>query len=324
MTVPLALTQCGKPSKDGAIRVTDLFEKKGYAPVLRHLPPLWQLPVPAALRSAVHGALVPVLAWRRSIAEGTPMTDIDGTAAYVSAASSAQFAHGRLQPAGVGGAADPIRPGYYLVDAHHWGAGAPGSPLGAADINSPRVWVAAPTYGILRDLTRGSVWCEAGMWPDDTVYDSWQSETVCRFTRWTNALRDIRAYAMEAGDGDVYEGLKLGYSQAVQMWGTPPDPKGTPREKCEKKNLAYRPDWAHTLRANHAANLWRRAYVATQANHPPVAVGGTGHATDGLAFTTSDLTALLSRSKPPFRLDESRIALGTFHTVRRYITGEES
>lgn len=327
MTIPRpkALDLCGKPTSKGAIRLADLFEKKGYAPVVNYQKPLFAPKITPPLRSAISNCLVPTLNWHREIPVGTPMTDLDANAAYVAAASSADFAHGWLTHWGYRDEFADIMPGYYLVDWHHWGRDrAPGSPLGAAHIDAERVWVTAPTYRLLRDLTRGCSWTEGGAWPDDTVYDSWTATVKCRFTDWTTAIRDIRTYAIETSDATLYKGVKLGYSQAVQMWSTPHDPKGTPKDKCEKLNIYYRPDWHQTLRAQHAMNLWRRAFIASEAGHPPVFLGGRDHLTDGLAFTTSDLTAALARTKPPFRIDPTRTSLGTFRVPQggRYIAGD--
>lgn len=317
-----------KRTKDGVYMVADLLEKQGLAPIVNFLPPLWRPPVPPALRSVMRDAVVPELNWRasRDIPEGTAMCGIDANAGYLTAASSATFAHGALEyTATFDCLIEYIRPGYYLVDAHPWALDAPGSPLGSARITRPRVWVTHHTYGLLRDLCHGASWTPGGHWPDATVYGCWTSWDDCKFGgkegSWTSVIRDIRADIIDRGDGDAYEALKLGYSQAIQMWLTEPDPKGTPPEKQKKKNIAYRPDWNHTVRSQHAANMFRRAYGAMWSGHPPVQVGGTGHAKDGMLFTTSDLGAVLALPKAPIRLDETGKSLGTFKRVSRYYHG---
>lgn len=309
---------------DGAFKVLDLLEKGGLEPIVGRKGPYWAPRPSAPLASVIHNAMVPTLSWSREVAPGTSMTDLDANAAYVSAASSATFAHGELTRATVK-EDDKVLPGYYLIDAYTWGHGATGSPLGAADLSdSPYVWVSAPTYKLIRDLTQGASWTPPGMWPDDTVYDAWVGESTCRLTLWVDVLRDLRAAFIDTGDGDAYEALKFGYSQAIQMLGVKPDPKGTPAADRQKKNFAYRPDWAHTIRAQHAANMWRRGFQATLAGHPPVALGGAGHMTDGLAFTTLDLTAVLALPKSPIKLDPTRRELGKFHQTRRYLAGEDA
>lgn len=308
----------------GAYKLLDIFEKKGLAPLVDWKAPFWLPSVGPQLREVFELAHVPVLDWSRRLpADGTPMTSVDANAAYIAAASSAVFAHGALEnfgafdlPAGA-----PIPPGYYLVDVYPWSLGAPGSPLGAQEVDGSRVWVTHVTYGMLRDLVYGSHWTPGGHWPDVTFYDSFVSQTKMRMTDWTDVIRDMRASCIDLGDRAAYEAVKLGYSQAIQMWGIAPDPKGTAPKDRKKHNLAWRPDWVHTIHSQHAFNMFRRAYQATVAGRPPYIVGGPGHLTDGMAFQTSDLTAILAATKSPFRLDATTKSLGTFKVSRRWYAG---
>ena len=321
-----------KRTPKGALMVSDWLEKGGLAPIVRHRPPLWVPSMPATLREITARVHVPTMNWCGPQPRvGTPMTDVDTSAAYLSATASATFAHGPLEQTHPIGPEDFIRPGYYLVDVHPWQLSAPGSPLGSQALEGvAQVWVTHATYRLLRDLTYGTAQYPGGHWPDATVYDNWTCETHFRFTNprgtgWTDVMRDLRAQYLDEGDTDGYEALKLGYSQAQQMWLTLPDPKGTPVADREKHNRAYRPDWSHTVRSQTAASLWRRAYLAhlTGSGHAPVAVGGAGHATDGMAFITSDLTALLAHPKTPIRLDPSGKRLGTLRMTRRYFAGQD-
>lgn len=310
-------------TKDGALMVADLLEKRGLHHEVAHRPPLWILKVPAELKIALNNVHVPTLAWSREVPDGLACTDIDANAAYMSAASSGTFAHGQLEHTGPWPDDEFIHPGLYLVDVHPWQFEAPGSPLGAAHITRPQVWVTHHTYRLLRDLTFGTGWAPGGHWPDATAYDSWTCRNPMRLTKWTNAIRDIRGHMIDMGDDEGYASLKLGYSQAVQMWATPPDPKGTEPKARKKHTRAYRPDWYAALRSQHAFNLWRRAYIATLAGHPPLALGGRGHAVDGMAFRTSDLTAALAMPKSPIQLDPSGRQFGTFRQTRRYFSGQD-
>ena len=53
------------------------------------------------------------------------------------------------------------------------------------------------------------------------------------------------------GDGrQLNVEVKTGYSQAVTLMA------------MIKKSLCFRPDWAQHIRAQHAANMWRRASQA--------------------------------------------------------------
>lgn len=315
-----------KKTPDGAYMVADLLEKKGLHPVVGHHKPYWLPPTPGTLRSVMHAALVPTVAWRadtRDLPEGTRLTDIDANGAYLAAASSADFAHGALEQTGPH---DPqlhrINPGYYLIDVHHWQRAEIGSPLGGARITDPRIWVTHVTYKLLSDLTYGAAWGpKGGDWPALYAYDTWTSKTKCRLNDWTNALRDMRAEMLRTGDREAYEALKLGYAQAVEMWATPPDPKGTPLAEREKKNSAYRPDWFHTVRSQHHFNMFYRAYRAAMSDCGPIQMGGAGIATDGMTFVTSDLTAAVLMSKSPLRLDDTGVTLGTFKRTRHYFHG---
>jgi len=326
--VPLRRTPDGR-----TLMVSDWLEKGALAPIVRHRPPLWVPPTPATLREIMDRVHVPTMNWAGGWQPpvGTPMTDVDTNAAYLSAAASATFAHGPLEHTHPIGPEDFILPGYYLIDVHPWQLSAPGSPLGSQALEGvDRVWVTHATYRLIRDLTYGTNQYPGGHWPDATVHDNWVSQTHFRFynsrnTGWTDVMRDLRTQYIEEGDRDGYEALKLGYSQAQQMWMTPPDPKGTPKNKCQKRNKAYRPDWSHTVRSQTAMNLWRRAYLAhlTGSGHAPVAVGGAGHAVDGMAFVTRDLTALLAHPNTPLRLDATRKRLGTLRMTRRYFAGQD-
>ncbi len=318
-------------------RFADLLEKNpAYAPMRHKLPPLWDLSrmdggMPEQLRAVIAAAHVPTLNWgprdvELDVPEGTRLVELDANGAYVAAATSARFAHCALQCTGaldlVAGA---VPPGYYLVDAHSWQLGAPGSPLGAGRPRMTaegRVWVPHTVYAVLRDLTHGAAWgAVAGHWPDATVYDSWTADPV-QLTAWAGAVRDARAAAKRTQSAATVNGVKVGYSQAVQMWSTPPDRKGAPAGQRKKKNRAYRPDWYHALRGQHAMNMWRRAYqAAVVLDRPPLRIAET----DRIWFRELDLRALLGRERAPFpiRLDETEIQLGTFKRTREWYAGIE-
>jgi hypothetical protein len=317
-------------------RFADLLEKNPkYAPVKHHQPPMWDLTrveggMPAELRGIAQVCHIPRVNYgtkdpEADVPEGTTLVELDANGAFVAAASSATFAHCALQNTGpLDLTTGPVPGGYLLVDAHHWALGAPGSPLGQ---NRPRtdadgrVWVPHTVYAVLRDLTYGAKWgAREGHWPGCTVYDSWTADT-CRLTEWANVVRDTRAAAKVQGDVALSERIKTGYSQAVQMWSTQPDAKGTPVDKRKKNNKAYRPDWYAALRGQHFANMWRRAYQATILGHAPLRVWDT----DRMLMTEHDLLSLLRRDVQPIplRLDETGLGLGTFKRVRRWYAGIE-
>lgn len=302
-----------------------------YTPLRHKQPPLWDPSttrdgIAPALRGIYRTAHVPTLNWggarfEEEVPEGTPLVEIDANGAFVAAASSARFAHCALEHTGPLTLPEKgaVPPGYLLMDAHKWQLGAPGSPLGAGRPRGAQIWVAHTVATVLRDLTYGAAWgAKAGHWPDCTVYDSWTSDPV-PFDKWAGCVRDARAMAKRQGDAPASERIKLAYSQAVQMWATEPDPRGTPREEQKKKNRAYRPDWYHALHGQHVMNMWRRAYQATIAGHAPVRL----YDTDRMVFAEHDLMQMLRREKSPIRLDETGIELGTFSRKSRWYAGIE-
>ncbi len=309
------MTMTVKRTRHGVYMLGDLLEKQGYAPIVNHLPPLWQLrDVTPALNSILKAVHIPAVNWARSEAdliEGTSLISLDSNAGYLTAASSAMFGHDNLSHTG---AYDPpergqIPPGLYLIHVHPWTMGAPGSPLAGAQIGS-KVWVTHQTLDVLRCLTYDASWTPGGHWPECSAYDSWTCQIARRFTKWTDAVRDLRTGCIERREST--EPVKLGYSQAIQMWNKPPGK--------DKRNMAWRPDWYATVLSQHAANMWRRAYQCALLRRPPVQMGGSGHAKDGYVFTEIDLDVLLRTEKSPIRLDETGISLGTFKRLpgRRY------
>ncbi|MFJ8719733.1 hypothetical protein ACIRD9_42480 [Streptomyces violaceus] len=317
------------------IRFADLLEKNPtYAPMRHHQPPMWDLTrvkggVPAELRGVISVAHIPTINFGpkdvdAAVPEGTPLVEIDSNGAFVAAASSARFAHCALTHTGPLELPEKgqLPGGYMLMDAHPWGMGVPGSPLGNGRpklTTEGRVWVPHTVGQMLRDLTYGASWTPGGHWPDCTVYDSWTADVV-PFELWAGVVRDTRAAAKIGGDKATGERIKVAYSQAVQMWSTPPDPKGTPVEKREKKNKAYRPDWYAALRGQHFANMWRRAYTAAVVHRmPPIRVWDT----DRMIFAEHHLLQLLGANKSPVRLDETGIQLGTFKRLSRWYAGIE-
>jgi hypothetical protein len=310
-------------------RLADILEKNpAFAPIRHKMPPRWDITradggLPPLLRGIIGVAHIPAVNWgpktyEDDVPEGTALREVDVNGAFVAAATSADYGHCMLENTGpLELATGGVRPGYYLVDYHQWQAGAPGSPFGPGRPRltaEGRVWVAGPLYATLRDLTHGAKWgAIEGHWPDCTIYDSWTSDP-CRLTDWAGYVRDQRAKAILEGDTARGEALKTAYSQAIQMWSTKPDPKGTPQAEKKKKNKIYRPDWYHTLRTQHAMNLWRRAYTATVLGHPPLRI----YDTDRMVFKEADLLWLLGRSEQPapIRLDATKIQIGSFKDAR--------
>lgn len=233
------------------------------------------------------------------LAEDDTVITLDATAAYVTAASSVDVAHGALEHTGRRDF-DPKRPGYWLIDAHPWQGSWMWSPLGTAK-HPERVWVTTPTVQLLAHLT------EVGYWPEVHVRDSWTSGARCRLRGWAERIMADRCAAI--GDDDRYVEVKTGYSQAVTLMA------------MDKKSLCFRPDWAQHIRAQHAANMWRRASQAFM--YGPILASGTVDevtTTQAAMERMEDLRAQGHRT--PLPLDQTGRKLGTF-TVKAVCSARE-
>lgn len=275
-----------------------------YAPKVKGRPPFWR-PRAAPCADQVR---VPAWSWTRpDLDPEAELVTLDVNAAYLAALSSATFAHGALVQ---DRAPDGRAPGYYLVDVHPWQDPRMPSPLGLQPADGTRVWIAHPTLEVLQALTES----EEGYWPEVRIHDAWTSPTSCRLRNWTTVIRNDRAAAVRArtaaaGRGDEaayadadadYEAIKLGYSQAVQLM------RG-PQEGEKTKSSVHRPDWYATVHAQHAANMWRRAWNTVHIGHGPAWMG----ATDSIQWTADDLHAIRVRCAPMLKIDLTRESIGT-------------
>jgi len=264
-----------------------------HAPKVTGRVPFWR-PVPPPVTPRV---LVPVWFWERTPASGEdPLCVLDANGSYLSAASSVEVAHGQLARSGRR-QFDRTLPGYWLVDAHEWGLGhMVVSPIGTSSRGREdgRIWLTTPTVQLLAHLT------DEGFWPGIDVYDSWTSRARCRLRAWAGAVQTDRVHALDQGDADLYERIKLGYSQAVTMMG------------AEGKSLLHRPDWALTIRAQAAASCWRAAWGAWLTGVPPVAMRRVDELVFPRAAVARWWNAWLAGQPTPVRVDALGRALGTF------------
>lgn len=287
-----------------AYRALSMLEKdRDCIPYRYKREPMWR-PRPPKITDQVY---TPTWGWEHPRkAHWTDRTvTLDVNAAYLSAASSAKFAHGPLER-DTSGQWKKL-PGFYLVDQHPWPEDSGiCSPLGTADLGDGPVWVAAPTLELLFQVA------EAGYWPGIEIHDAYTAPAV-RFRSWAQKIGKDRAavinriIANPADDKarEMYETMKRSYSQAVQMWLIPPS--GNAEGKA-KKNRAYRPDWALTVWAQHAASTWRRAYIAWRVGITPIAMGNT----DEITYDADDFHDLLHTVMvPPFKIDQSGRNFGT-------------
>lgn len=303
-------------------RALDLLTGQ-YAPTLNRRSAYWRPKPPPVARECY----TPTWSWTHHAYDeclDLDLTTLDANAAYLSAASSANFAHGELTRTGPQSAFNGW-PGYYRVDAWHWNHTGIVSPLGMADLED-KVWVAAPTVELLVQLS------DQGTWPGVHIHDSWLCPQKTRLREWATAvnidraaaLRDISAHPDHdsrevAGhcpcDACIWydQGIKQGYAKAVQMM------KGVD-DQSQAKSKVRRPDWYHTIHAQSAASIWRRVWSCLQRQFTPVMMGDT----DEVTWLTEDYQRLVTLDKSPLRIDQSQISLGTWKIKGRRIPGEQA
>lgn len=275
-----------------------------HVPLLKRRAPYWR-PRPAACFRDVY---TPDWSWTHPLATdalGFDVAVLDRNGAFVSAASSANFAHGELEHTGALGAFEKA-PGYYKIDWHQWQDERIASPLGTAEL-SGKLWVAHPTLEQLVQLQ------DAGYWPEIRIHDSWTCPTSVRFREWATAVNNERADALRAlrdalqsGTEDDqeqaeawYTAVKNGYAMAVQMM------LGQSADGSVKSGVK-RPDWYHTIHAQHAATTWRYVWKGVLAGFEPVSMGSV----DEVAYPADALPQLEQRGL--IKLDHSGVALGAF------------
>jgi hypothetical protein len=218
-----------------------------FAPTYHGRAPLWRLKAKAP-KFALKPEDVHTPAWKWQRPAVGNLYDLDGNAAWLTAASSVSVAHGALERSGALDATEPraARPGLFLVDVHHWNEEQLPHPLGTnvTRHTGSRVWVAHPVLRLLMELERD------GYLPPLEIHDSWTAvdgpdgkAISVRFRAWTTHISMDRCAALDAlaaaPEGseeqllarDQYEGIKLGYAQAVQMMGG--------HKLCQ----VARPDW---------------------------------------------------------------------------------
>lgn len=280
-------------------------------PPLRHgRQPYWRAPVPAPAAEAY----VPVWNWHtpHDVPEGTEVVTLDANAAYLGALGNVTIAHSQLERLGAWEnlpTPKQVVPGYYKISVPYWAfSGTCVHPLGDSAVlqEQDTVWIAAPTLVLLVELL------DTGHLGPFTILDSYTSAVPTSFTAWADRLKSIRREIMDRRDQAhrgqtrpdkcecpacaAYDSFKTGYSLAFSMMLT--------GERCQ----THRPDWAHTVYAEHAATQWRKAWRYTYTGRPLVRMG----AVDEITVMAADLHTVLTRPRPPFRFDASGRAIGAF------------
>lgn len=286
-------------------------------PPLRHgRMPYWRAPVVKPSTEVY----VPVWNWFTShaVPEGTPLVDLDANAAFLGAIGQATIAHSQLERMGAWEnlpTPKSVPPGYYKITIPYWAfSGTCVHPLGDSALlqETDTVWVAAPTLVLLVELL------DTGHLGEFAILDSYTAATTTKFTPWYNRLKSLREEVMmrrdHAHSNQVippkcdceacarYNAFKEGYSVALSMMLT--------GEHCQ----THRPDWSHTVYAEHAATQWRKAWRYSFTGLPIVAMG----AVDEITIMAADLHTVLARPRPPFRFDASGRAIGAFKAKRNW------
>lgn len=275
--------------------------------------PYWRAPAtPASER-----VYVPVWEWTNphEFAPGQAVTVLDVNGAYLSALGSTKIAHSHLRHTGKPRRLPDkreVRPGYYLVTVPYWGfANTVVHPLG----NSTRVelentlWITAPTLTLLLEQE------DEGHLGFFEILDSFTADVDATFKDWAGRLRTLRESIMDRigmaqtetarlAELDRYDALKRGYSSALSMMLT--------GEKC----ATHRPDWTHTIHAQHAAATWRKAWRYSK-DHPVIAMGDT----DTISVLSADLPDALNAAKPAFRYDPTGRQMGALKPKEVTVTG---
>lgn len=269
--------------------------------------PFWRAPITPPSREVY----IPAWNWHgiHELPECDQPLTLDANGAFLGALGGVKVAHSGLSHTGPEyGPLSPreVLPGYYLVNVPHWAfSGTIVSPLGDSSRleTEDRVWVAHPTLVLLLELL------EEGVLGEVSILDSWTARVTTDFRKWVAHLKEVRTELIDSiaqantesvaeALADKYDRFKEGYSAALSMMLT--------GEKCQTR----RPDWTHAVYAQHAASMWRKGWRWTATGRPLLAMGHV----DELTVVAADLPEIMSKAKPPFRVDETGHALGAMKT----------
>jgi hypothetical protein len=279
--------------------------KRETPPLVHGREPYWR-PVAAPVSARV---TEPAWSYRREV---TPHVDgplrprdhvvtIDATAAYVSAISTVEVAHGPLRTTGLR-EYDSRHVGLWRIETPTWNDARLFSPLGTAHHPST-ITVTTPTMRLLAQVA------DQGYMSLPKIVDSWTSTTSCRLRAWSVRIAAARRAALvDPSYAGEYEDVKTAYSQAVVLLGV------------KDKSPIYRPDWAQFIRAQHAANMWRKMWACTLTCGPILGAGTV----DEISITRRTMGIMDDMRergmRPPIMIESHTTdRLGTF-TVKRECT----
>ncbi|MFE7759746.1 DNA-binding protein, partial [Streptomyces sp. NPDC057429] len=187
------------------------------------------------------------------------VTALDVNAAYLSALKC-WLPIGKLEHGTGTDGADPKRAGVHLITPAPWAHPHLPDPIGDRD-EPGALWVTNSTLRLLQRLSGPKY----GLTDAPVIHESWTSGATENFL---DALRKLlsaaRDEAIENQDTLTLEYVKAMYSKFISTMG----------ESIHNREMV-RPDWMHIIHSQAYANLWGKAYKASQAGLDVVAMMGT-------------------------------------------------
>lgn len=225
-----------------------------FAPQRGRRGPWWQPDMPGMLESV---QVMNGWDWEREGYTG-PAVVLDRNGSWPTAVSSVSVAHGGLDHTGpLEDITGKPRPGYYRVTVYPWHETGMPSPLGN-ETPGTEVWVTATRMHLLLDLAG------AGRWPDGSALDSYTGDPA-RLSDWAHLVGELRRYALEVHgrESGAYDAVKEAFGQSMGLLhGSWEDEGAMRRRKWSCK--ARRIDWAHGIKDQASATLWRTADAVRQ------------------------------------------------------------
>ncbi|WP_327209302.1 helix-turn-helix domain-containing protein [[Kitasatospora] papulosa] len=187
------------------------------------------------------------------------VTALDVNAAYLSALKC-WLPIGKLEHSTGTDGVDPKRSGVHLITPAPWAHPHLPDPIGDRD-EPGALWVTNSTLRLLQRLSGPKY----GLTDAPVIHESWTSGATENFL---DALRKLlsaaRDEAIENRDTLTLEYVKAMYSKFISTMG----------ESIHNREM-IRPDWMHIIHSQAYANLWGKAYKASQAGLDVVAMMGT-------------------------------------------------
>ncbi|MER5556180.1 helix-turn-helix transcriptional regulator [Streptomyces sp. NPDC002793] len=187
------------------------------------------------------------------------VTALDVNAAYLSALKC-WLPIGKLEHSTGSDGVEPKRSGVHLITPAEWTHAHLPDPIGDRD-EPGALWVTNSTLRLLQRLAGPKY----GLTDAPVIHESWTSGATENFL---DALRKLlsaaRDEAIENRDTLTLEYVKAMYSKFISTMG----------ESIHNREMV-RPDWMHIIHSQAYANLWGKAYKASQAGLDVVAMMGT-------------------------------------------------